>query len=465
MNALAEWSAAPEMNDLEAVMWRAERHPWLSSSALALEVLDTAPDWPRVRAAHDWASRLVPRFRQRVVDPALPLGPPVWTADEAFDLDYHLRRIVLPEGSGEAELLQFAQTEAMRPLDRGRPLWESTLVEGLPGGRAAYLLKAHHALCDGLGWIQLVNGVHSRTREPSRKRSPAPPEPDGRSALVVAADQATGYARRAAPALLRTAPALARALTRPNALAGDGLRFAGSLRRVAAGGARPSPLFAGRTGKAWRFQTLEVELDRLKAAGRAAGGSVNDAWLAALLGGLRRYHERSGVPVGALPTAMTVSTRAGGDAAGGNRFTAITVGAPADVVDPGERIAMVRGAVLTARAEPALDLAGVAAPVLSRIPSRLALLARGAVGARADLAASNFPGATEDVYLAGARVERIYAFGPLPGVAVMATLVSHGGVCCVALNCDGSVIEDPAVLRTCVQDGFDEVLALAGGEA
>jgi WS/DGAT/MGAT family acyltransferase len=445
------------MNDLEAVMWRAERHPWLSSSTLALELLDTTPDWERVRAAHDWASRLVPRFRQRVVDPALPLGPPVWTADEAFDLAYHLRRIVLPEGSGEAELLELAQTEALRPLDRGRPLWESTLVEGLPGGRAAYLLKAHHSLADGLAWIQLVNGVHSRTREPSPKRSPGPPEPDGRSGLAVAAD----YARHAAPALLRAAPAVARTLTRPP----EGLRFAGSVRRMAANGGTPSPLFAGRTGKAWRFQTLEVGLDDLKAAGRAAGGSVNDAWLAALLGGLRRYHERSGVPVGAVPTAMTVSTRANADAAGGNRFTAITIGAPADVPDPGERIAMVRGAVLAARAEPSLDLAGLAAPVLSRIPSRLALLARRAVGAQADLAASNFPGVTEDVYLAGARVERIYAFGPLPGVAVMATLVSHCGVCCVALNCDGSVIEDPSVLRTCVQDGFDEVLALAGAAA
>jgi len=464
-SALAEWSASPAMNDMEAVMWRAERHPWLSSTVVALEVLDTVPDWDRLRAAHEWGSRLVPRFRQRVVEPAVPVGPPMWSIDPGFDLDYHLRRVVLPPPGTFTELLQLTQTFAVTPLDRDRPLWEATLVEGLDDGRAAYVLKAHHSLSDGIAGMQLIGGVHSRTREPSRaKPMPSLPEDGDAGPLALAGEQLAGYAG-AVPGLVRRAvPRLAGTMLRPAQTTRESVRFVGSLRRVMSSPAPPSSLLRPRDGRAWRFQTVECRLADLKAAGRAAGGSVNDAYVAALLGGLRRYHEALGAQVSGVPMAMTVSVRASGAPMGGNRFTAVTIDGPADVADPAERVAEIRGKVVAARAEPALGLAGIAAPLLSRIPSAVAIAMRGRVGAQSDLAASNFPGIADDVYMAGALVERLYAFGPLPGAAVMAALVSHRGVCCIGLNCDGSAIADPRLLRKCVQDGLDEVLALAEGQ-
>jgi hypothetical protein len=65
------------------------------------------------------------------------------------------------------------------------------------------------------------------------------------------------------------------------------------------------------------------------------------------------------------------------------------------------------------------------------------------------------------VYLAGAQVERSFAFGPLPGVALMAAMISHVGTCCLGLNIDGMAVADPGMLIRCIQEGFDEVLALA----
>lgn len=56
------------------------------------------------------------------------------------------------------------RTLLLTPFDRRRPLWEATLIEGLAGGRAAYLLKVHHSLADGVGMIQLLSGLNSRTR-------------------------------------------------------------------------------------------------------------------------------------------------------------------------------------------------------------------------------------------------------------------------------------------------------------
>jgi hypothetical protein len=109
--------------------------------------------------------RWVPRSRQRVVEPFVPTGPPVWRTDAHFALSYHLRRMHQgPDGSMDG-LMALVQTLAMAPFDRTRPLWEGTLIEGLEGGRAAYLLKLHHSLTDGLGAIQLMSLVQSRTRE------------------------------------------------------------------------------------------------------------------------------------------------------------------------------------------------------------------------------------------------------------------------------------------------------------
>ena len=86
---LALWGREKELNELDALMWRTERHPEGSWSGIIVHLLDEVPDWERLRAAHEWFLRLVPRFRERVVDPVLPVGTPMWVADPAFDLDYH----------------------------------------------------------------------------------------------------------------------------------------------------------------------------------------------------------------------------------------------------------------------------------------------------------------------------------------------------------------------------------------
>jgi hypothetical protein len=66
------------------------------------------------------------------------------------------------------------------------------------------------------------------------------------------------------------------------------------------------------------------------------------------------------------------------------------------------------------------------------------------------------------VYIAGARVTHMYPFGPLPGCAAMIVLVSHDGTCCVGANVDPAAVTDTDLFATCLREGFDEVLALAG---
>jgi len=117
----AAWSASAEMRPVEAMMWRAEADPRLRSTITTVEILDCVPDWERLLAAHDWASRIVPRFRQRVVEPPFGLGSPTWVTDAEVDFAYHMNHIRLSGAGTIQQLMEEAQSMAMRPFDRARP--------------------------------------------------------------------------------------------------------------------------------------------------------------------------------------------------------------------------------------------------------------------------------------------------------------------------------------------------------
>ena len=458
-----QWGLDGSMSELETLMWRSERHPELSSTIVALMLLDTVPDWDRLWAAHEWAVGLIRRTRERVQEPLLPVGPPVWVEDEKFELANHLRRTRLDGGDSQATLLAYAERFALDPLNRRRPLWEAVLVEGLSEGRAAYLLKLHHSVTDGLGGIQLLSLVQSRTRAHTADK---PASGTGTSAgalnpALLATRQLASRVGQAPELLLRSLRFGGTVLTDPLQASEDAIRFSASLRRMLPPPpAPPSPLLKGRKGRNWRFGVLECEFKRLRAAAKAASGSVNDAYIAALLGGLRRYHERHGQPVDSLPMAMPVSLRRGDDPMGGNKFAGALLAGPVGIADPVERIAVIRGTVLSLRTEPALDSFGLFAPMVNLLPSAVGAAAW-RLGSSADMSASNVPGLPYESFLAGARVERIFPFGPLPGVAIMVAMTTHAGVCCIGFNVDGDAVEDLSVLMECFGEGLDEVLAIA----
>jgi len=78
---------------------------------------------------------LVPRYRQKVRTIPFDLGPPVWVDDPHFELARHVRRTALPAPGGDAELADLVGRVMSARMDRGHPLWEYWVVEGLAGGR------------------------------------------------------------------------------------------------------------------------------------------------------------------------------------------------------------------------------------------------------------------------------------------------------------------------------------------
>ena len=144
------------MRDSDAFSWYMERDPVLRSTVVAVAWLERSPDWDVFVAKLEHATRMIPMFRQRVLEPPARLATPRWTWDDDFDLTWHLRRVDSPVPHTPDTVVDVARIAAMTAFDRSRPLWEFTLVEHLEGDRAALVMKVHHSLTDGLGGVQLA---------------------------------------------------------------------------------------------------------------------------------------------------------------------------------------------------------------------------------------------------------------------------------------------------------------------
>lgn len=457
----ASWGAR-RMSAFETLMWRGEADPRLRSTGTILEVLDRPPDWERLLAAHEWATRAIPRLRERVVEPTVPIAPPAWSPDERFDLNYHVRRVALPAPGTFRQLLDAARSFGQTPLDKSRPQWEGMLVDGLEGGRSAYVLKFHHSLTDGHGLIQLLSLTHGTSRE-RRGRRPEPPVPeaDGQSGIGLVKRELVAAPLGAAKVWLRSLGRTAEAALDPIGAIGDGVDFGRSLKRVMAPlEVKRSPLLSQGPGLAWQFVAHDVPLADLKAGAKAAGGSLNDGFVAALLGALGRYHDEFGVSVDRIPIGMPVSIRTGDDPLGGNKFAAAKFAAPIGERDPRERIRLVREFVVDAREEPAIGAIDAMSPVLSRLPAAAIIQLTADFAKTIDLQASNVPGLTRPAYLAGSKVTHVFAFGPRPGCAVMAALISHNGTCCIGANINPGAITDVELFERCLREGFQEIVDL-----
>ncbi|MGH3635434.1 MAG: WS/DGAT domain-containing protein, partial [Mycobacterium sp.] len=261
-------------------------------------------------------------------------------------------------------------------------------------------------------------------------------------------------------ALWGAASLVGRAVRNPMSAVAGAVGYARSSARVMSRAAEPSPLLQRRS-LATRTEAIDIPLSDLHRAAKAGGGSINDAYLAGLCGALGRYHEVLGVPVATLPMAVPVNLRAEADPAGGNRFTGVNLAAPVGTADPVERMRKIRAQMTQRREEPAMDVIGSVAPLMSVLPTPLLEAMTGSVIA-SDVQASNVPVYPGDTYLAGAKILRQYGIGPLPGVAMMVVLISRGGYCTITVRYDRAAVRHEEFFARCLLEGFDEILAMGG---
>ena len=120
------------------------------------------------------ASRIheIPVLTQRVVRAPFDMTWPILIDDRSFDLDRHVVRVALPTPGSSEHLDEFISDFLSRPLSPQRPLWQMLVIEGREDGRAVLVMKAHHALADGVSFAETFANlfdISPEVRPPSER--------------------------------------------------------------------------------------------------------------------------------------------------------------------------------------------------------------------------------------------------------------------------------------------------------
>jgi WS/DGAT/MGAT family acyltransferase len=456
------------MSPLDASFLQAEdEEEGVSMAVSSIAVFDGPPPSPAA-FAEMLAGRLpqIPRYRQKVRQIPLDLGPPVWVDDEHFDLGYHLRRTALPAPGGDVELRTLMGRVMSARLDRQRPLWEYWVVEGLAGGRWALISKVHHCMVDGVAGTELYSVILDPTRDP---RPSVPdgwaPEPEPSSRWLVAL-----ALRDLALAPAGQALALLTALRHPRHLAGQVLDTVRGLvtlspALVPAGASSLSgPLSATR-----RFSWCRASVDDVKAVRRALGGTFNDVVLAAVTAGFRTLLlARGEAPAAdAVRTMVPVNVRAP-DEVGilGNRVSMMLADLPVDIADPVRRLDAVRTrmdqlkAGKEAEAVAALTALGRLEPFpLYSVPVRLAarLPHRAFV-----TVTTNVPGPRRRLFALGRPLVEIIAYVPIGStLRTGVSIFTYRDRITFGVTGDYDTAADVDVLARGIEDGLAALVSAA----
>ncbi|MFJ7770966.1 wax ester/triacylglycerol synthase domain-containing protein [Streptomyces sp. NPDC097107] len=452
---------------MDTLFWRMSAHERLRVEVVWVWFLDQTPEWGAFLSGCDWMTRAMPRLRHRVDESVLHIGVPHWSPDPDFRLSRHVHRMRLPAPGGLRELLDLVEWRASGTLDRRRPPWEATLVEGYADGRAAVVLKWHHAIADALG-IQIA----MRNLLP---RSPRMRMPSVHASVPSPTDGNRVQSRNPLPRLGRTARfALQDAGTLLTAAAGESVRAmlasdeAGARLRRAARNLRsvvspvePSPLLRRRSHEL-HYGLVSVPLPGLRAAGKRTGVSVNSVFVAAILGAFHAYHRHHGLAHEAIPVMLPVSIREPSQPGAGNHVAAIRIAGHVGNLTPVERMLTVHNTVSRARHDLMDGLYPILAANTRWVPPPLFGLVAPVLAQGVDLVVTGVPGLAQDTYVAGARIVDAVPWAPRGPSAANITTASHGDMCGIGVNLDPAAVTAPDLFHRCLELSFEDVLTAPG---
>lgn len=229
------------------------------------------------------------------------------------DLSWHVRPVEAV--AGRDGLARLCATLMTTPLPMDRPLWELLVVPGAGPDGPGIVLRVHHALVDGVAGARLVPRLFdpAATDAATTGARPGPippPEPPRRASLRLGVARVTSMLRATVP---------------PTTLLGP----IGPHRGVA---------FA------------DADLASIARAAKAAGGTVNDALLAAVAAAVATTLRAAGEDVPAvLPTSVPVALPDRGRS--GNAAGVMLVRLPLAEPDPARRIAAIAPVTRAGKAE------------------------------------------------------------------------------------------------------------------
>lgn len=455
------------LNGVDAMMLYSET-PEIHMHTLKIGVLDVSEvegyDFDLFRSIAGPRLHALAPLRYQLVDIPLRLHHPMWVQNAEIDLDYHLRRAQVAAPGGRRELDQLIGEIAGTPLDRGHPLWEMYIAEGLADNRIAIIQKVHHVLADGVASAnQMAMVLQSNQPEVGGQLEAAAADSRAPMNLMIAAGLDHIRLVRRLPRLIgETASGVGKVHKRT--------KERGSQPDLARNFDPPETFINHVVTPGRRFATAPLALADVKQTAKHLGVTLNDIVLATAAGALRqlllRYDGKADSP---LIAGVPVSVNTSPERLMGNEFTYMTPSLPAHIEDPIQRVRLT--ATSTAIAKENHHLLG---PTL--IPNWLAYLpaattpgifrsqARRVESATVmNLTISNVPGPRERGCIEGATVEEIYSVGPIvAGSGMNITVWSYVDQLAISVLTDDRTLTDPHEATDALIESFVEIREAAG---
>ncbi len=414
------------------------------------------PDIERVRK--HLARRLyqLPRYREQLSRPrASHLSWTNWEPAPSFDIAAHVGHATLPAPGGPDELHEWFGDFLSHRIDRGRPLWETMLLDGLEGGRWALVTKTHHCLVDGMGSVDAGQILLDAEPSPPRRRPPghwhiAPAEEEHGPQLVPGG-------------VARGAKAGAGALRHPGDTLSRAVAIADLVVREELIGA-PHSSINGPLGATRGYAAVHAEIAELDEIRHGLGGTLNDVVLAVSAGALRHLLLARGdtPPDAGLRAQIPVNIRTSENQHDlGNVLTSLFVELPVAEPDPVARHRLVVSRVRRVKrgtqpqgGKALIDLATFAPPIVGE------LLGRAMFGGQRvfNLTITNVRGSGKPLYAFGAPMREVLPYVPLfAGHRVGIAVVSYAGGLVFGLGADRTSTPDLDVLAKGVEASIAEL--------
>lgn len=410
-------------------------------------------------------------FRARLAEMPLQFANPVWIEDQAPNMAYHLRQVLLPKPGSMQQLQDKVGELHSTLLDRDHPLWEVTVIDGLASGQVGLYFKVHHAALDGASGVALAktlfdsdaNGSDTSPLEPL----PAPAARQGMFELVSAAFKQTaeqyGKLARSLPDVMN----LVTGMLSPSAANVDHIK--GKLGQNFAFGPK-TPINVPISGQR-SFACTSLPLAQIRQIAARHGAKLNDVVLAICSGALRSYlQQKHKLPRKSLIATVPVSLREPGNTATTTQATLTLVSLASHISDPQKRlhaICKAAGAAksLTQNAKTVIptDFPSLGVPwLLGGLASLYGYSKLASVMPPiANVAISNVPGPQQPLYVAGAK---ICGYWPLSivehGLGLNITLVSYCGSLDFGLTAASNAVPDVYLLAQMLNQSYEELLQL-----
>lgn len=402
------------------------------------------------------------RFTQKPVETA---AGAFWKTDSAFDIDWHVQLTALPGHGDQRELEELTGQLASTPMDHGRPLWQFHLVEKYRGG-SALIARIHHSYADGIALVQVLLSLTDTRRDPQKSHhlTHAWLKDDG-----AAVAQRVGAVQRymgMGMEVVEKGMEMYRDPTLAAVLAREGSDIGKELLSVLTLPNDPPSLLRGRLGTSKRVAWADpLDLEEVKAVGRACDCTVNDVLMATAAGLLRQYMIERGEAVDGLTLRATVpvNLRPLEHAKKlGNHFGLVFLDLPVGEPNPIARLQRVAASMRELKGSKQAVLAYGLLVALGMAPTAVQGAALDLLSLKASAVATNVPGPQQPLYMAGCAIEQMMFWVPQTGsIGIGLSILSYNGHVQFGLIADGRLVPDPHAAIRHFRSEFDKLLYLA----